>query len=263
MKQIDSELFVRLMQMEGEGDELWFTDDCVVSDEGVESTLPNSSFSTDADNRQTRSLLTKGERMVIDEVAEGLELTLPCNYKEFREWVVRNDFDDVLIEADALFYDRYADEEDRQLFLLINEGEEKDCKAMTENGYAERVTPLLGDVSSNKEQSTSNPEKNAKLVDTNGVSYVEESNVSQFKKWLYQTWIKHDCPKARLFFQILKEYEGKEGSPIISRVTTVGSESFKFKTERMKEVKLWTIKTLTNNVTEFKKKKNIQNAVNT
>jgi len=157
MRQIDSELFVKLMQMAGgedellladgcavsekdelwfaenrfvsEKDELWFADDCAVSEKGVKSTLPNSSLSTDADDRQTRSLLTMHERMVIDEIAEGLELALPCNYKEFREWVLRNDFDDVLVEADALFYDQYADVEDKCLRHLVNGREEDGSEA--------------------------------------------------------------------------------------------------------------------------------------
>jgi len=146
MRQIDSELFVRLMQMGGEDDELWFTDDCVVSEEGVKSTLPNSSLSTDADNRQTRSLLNKADRIVIDEIAEGFELALPCNYMEFRGWVVRNDFDDVLGEADALFYRKYADVEDKHLYLLVGERKEEGFQAAVGSREAEEIKSLLGEV---------------------------------------------------------------------------------------------------------------------
>jgi len=179
MRQIDSKLFVKLMQMEGEEDEFWFTDDCVVSEEGVKSTLPSSSLSNDADNRRTRSLLTQDERTVIDEVAEGLELALPCNYKGFREWVVRNDFDEVLDEADALFYRQYADEEDGK---------------------------CAGDSESMAE------------VEPESESEVSKKNVAKkelaYTTWMREKWVEMGGPKGNGFFSGLKAFKGKEDSPV-------------------------------------------------
>jgi len=84
MKEIDEAMLMDLMSSGSDGGAaLWLGKECVVSKESVKPT-------------------------------EGTELALPCTYGEFREWVCGNGFEFILIEADALFYEKYADEEDRR-----------------------------------------------------------------------------------------------------------------------------------------------------
>ncbi|MEO1942839.1 MAG: hypothetical protein ABGY11_00930 [Candidatus Thioglobus sp.] len=71
--------------------------------------------------------------------------------------------------------------------------------------------------------------------------------------WLYQTWEKEGRPNASDFFRRLNNYVEVGDSPIISRVTTTGCETFTFKTKRMKTNKTWKLKTLQNKISDFKK----------
>jgi len=82
-----------------------------------------------------------------------------------------------------------------------------------------------------------------------------EGNRREFTRWLYEIWVNEGEPGCVQFFRCLHKYEGGDGSPLISRLTTPGCESITFKTKRMGAEKTWKLKTLQNKVGDFKRRK--------